>query len=126
MIKMKLSSVFVSDQQKALEFYTEKLGFVVKTDVPAGEYKWLTVGTNDSEFELLLEPNVHPASKQYTKSIYSEGISAGMLFTDDIQKEYERLTGLEVKFKTEPFDAGGVMLAIFDDTCGNFMTLVQQ
>jgi predicted enzyme related to lactoylglutathione lyase len=126
MIKLKVSSIFVTDQQKAMDFYTQKVGFVVKTDVPAGEYKWLTVGTEDSEFELLLEPNAHPASKEYQDKIFADGIPATMFFVDDIKKEYDRLKGLGVEFKTEPVDAGGVMIAVFNDTCGNYITLCQQ
>lgn len=126
MIKLKVSSIFVDDQQKAVDFYTQKIGFVVKTDVPAGEYRWLTVGTEDSEFELLLEPNVHPAAKEYADKIFNDGIPATMFFVDDIDKEYERLKGLGVEFKSDPVDAGGIRMAILNDTCGNYITLCQQ
>ncbi|MCB0415936.1 MAG: VOC family protein [Bdellovibrionales bacterium] len=125
-MKVKLSSVFVNDQNKALEFYTKILGFEKKVEVPTGEYKWLTVGQENSEFELLLEPNAHPAAKGYQNAIYTDGIPATMFFVDDMDAEFKRLTHLGVKFKSEPATMGNVKIAIFDDTCGNFISLCQQ
>ena len=126
MIKIKISSVFVNDQLAALEFYTKKLGFIVKKDIPVGEYKWLTVGTEGSEFEMLLEPNAHPASKAYTKAIFEEGIAATTLYVDNIDTEYERLKGLGIEFKSAPMEMGDVKIAVFNDTCGNYIQLCQE
>ena len=125
-IKVKLSSIFVEDQNKALKFYTEILGFEKKVDVPAGEHSSLTVGHEKSEFELLLEPNVHPAAKSYQKAIYKDGIPSTMFFVDDLNVEFERITSLGVNFKSEPTEMGGVIIAVFDDTCGNLISLCQQ
>ena len=126
MIKLKLSSIFVEDQNKALKFYTEILGFEKKADVPVGENAWLTVGHKKSEFELLLEPNVHPAAKSFQKAIYKDGIPSNMFYVDDLNEEFERLTILGVKFKSEPTKMGNVKIAVFDDTCGNLICLCQQ
>ena len=127
MIKIKIASIFVEDQARALDFYTKTLGLVKKTDVPAGKYRWLTVASAaDSEFELLLEPNAHPASVIFQKAIYSDGIPATMLFVDDIEAEFKRLKEVGVDFTTEPMDAGSVKIATFDDTCGNLIQLVQE
>ena len=125
-IKLKLSSIFVEDQNKALKFYTEILGFEKKVDVPVGEHAWLTVGHKKSEFELLLEPNVHPAAKSYQKAIYKDGIPSNMFYVDDLNEEFERLRILGVKFKSEPTKMGNVKIAVFDDTCGNLICLCQQ
>ena len=125
-IKLKLSSIFVEDQNMALKFYTEILGFEKKVDVPLGEYAWLTVGHEKSEFELLLEPNVHPAAKSYQKAIYKDGIPSTMFFVDDLNVEFERLTSLGVNFKSEPTEMGGVKIAVFNDTCVNLISLCQQ
>lgn len=126
-MKIKLASVFVDNQEKALKFYTEILGFVKKTDVPAGEYRWLTVASpDDSDVELLLEPNAHEASKAYQEALYREGIPCTMLFSADIEKECERLKNLGVVFKTNPTKIEqGATFATFDDTCDNFIQLAQ-
>ena len=126
MIEIKLSSVFVNDQSAALNFYTNKLGLIVKKNIPIGEYKWLTVGTEGSEFEMLLEPNANPASQAYTKSIFEQGIPATTLFVDNIDAEYERLKALGVEFKSAPAEMGGVKTAVFNDTCGNYIQLCQE
>lgn len=127
MKKMKIivTSIFVDDQGKALEFYSKKLGFVVKHDVPAGEYRWLTlVSPEDSDgTELLLEPNQHPAAKEYQQKIYEEGIPATMFGVANVHEEYERLKKLGVKFTMEPTNAGAVTIAIFDDACGNLIQI---
>ena len=127
-MKIKLSSVFVDDQDKALKFYTEVLGFAKKADLPAGEFRWLSVASPESpdEIELLLEPNAHAAAKTYQKAIYGDGIPATTLFVDDIQAEHERMKELGVAFTMEPKEMGPVTVAIFDDTCGNLIQLVQQ
>ena len=125
MIRAKLSSVFVNDQAKALEFYTSKLGFQKKVDEPAGEYKWLTVGHPQDDFELLLESNAHPAAKTFQEAIFNNGIAATMFFVDDIDKEYEELKSKGVKFKSAPTPMGKATIAVFDDTCGNYITICQ-
>ena len=126
MIKLKLSSIFVEDQNKALKFYTEVLGFEKKIDVQVREHAWLTVGHEKIEFELLLEPSLHPAAKSYQKAIYKDGNPSNMFFVDDLNEEFERLTSLGVNFKSEPTEMGGAKIAVFDDTCGNLISLCQQ
>ena len=123
-----VSSLFVEDQYKALEFYTEKLGFVKKHDEPAGEFRWITVVSpgDQNGTELLLEPNDHPASKDYQQRIFADGISATMFGVEDIQKEYELLKEKGVEFTMEPTKMGEVTIAIFDDTCGNLIQIIQQ
>lgn len=123
-----VSSLFVEDQYKALEFYTEKLGFVKKHDEPAGEFRWITVVSpgDQNGTELLLEPNDHPASKDYQQKIFSDGIPATMFGVEDIQKEYELLKEKGVEFTMEPTKMGEVTIAIFDDTCGNLIQIIQQ
>jgi predicted enzyme related to lactoylglutathione lyase len=126
-MKIKLTSVFVNDQVKALRFYTEVLGFVKKSDVSAGDYRWLTVVSPEERdgTQLLLEPNVNPAAKSYQESIFGQGIPAAMFFVDDIEKEYQRLKKLGVKFTMEPTKTPGSTIVIFDDTCGNLIQLTQ-
>lgn len=121
------SGVFVDDQEKALKFYTEVLGFVKKEDIPVGEFRWLTVVSPDDQdgTEFLLEPNVNPVAEQYQKGIYEQGIPATSLGVDDVQAEYERLTELGVAFKVEPTDYGHYKIASFDDTCGNLIQIQQ-
>ncbi len=123
-----VTGVFVEDQEKALAFYTDVLGFIKKEDISLGEYKWLTVVSPEDEegTELLLEPNANPASQQFQKSIFEQGIPATMFAVDDIQGEYERLRGLGVKFTTEPTDYGTYSIAVFEDTCGNLIQIIQQ
>jgi predicted enzyme related to lactoylglutathione lyase len=127
-MKIVVTSIFVEDQDKALEFYTKTLGFVTKHDVPAGEYRWITLVSPDEQngTELLLEPNVHPAAKEYQKTISSEGIPATMFGVEDIHKEYNRLLENGVKFTMEPTKMGDVTIAVFDDTCGNLIQIIQQ
>ena len=127
-MRIKIASIFVDDQDKALEFYTEKIGFIKKNDIPVGDYKWLTLVSSDAldGMELLLEPNVHKAAKAYQKAIFSDNIPATTLFVDDIQKEYERLIELGVEFTTEPAKMGTARIAVFNDTCGNLIQLTEQ
>jgi predicted enzyme related to lactoylglutathione lyase len=127
-MKIVVTSLFVEDQEKALKFYTEKLGFVKKHDVPTGEYRWITLVSQEEQngTELLLEPNVHPAAKEYQAKISSEGIPATMFGVEDIQKEYKRLLEKGVKFTMEPTKMGDVTIAVFDDTCGNLIQIIQQ
>ena len=126
-MQIKVASVFVDDQDKALKFYTGVLGFVKKQDVTTGAYRWLTVGSADwpDDMQLLLEPNAHPAAHQFQKAIYADGIPATVLFTSDFQAEYERLRGEGVRFKSEPVSAGWGTSVLFDDTCGNWINLAQ-
>ena len=126
-MKIKLSSVMVDDQDKALQFYTEVLGFVKSKDLPAGEYKWLTVVSPDGpdDIELLLEPNANPAAKTYQKALFEQGIPLTAFAVEDIHDEYERMKRLGVVFSTEPTKTGPVTIAVFEDTCGNLIQLYQ-
>lgn len=126
-MKITLSSVFVDDQEKALRFYTEVLGFEMKTDMPAGEFRWLTVVSPEGspDVELVLEPNSHPAASAFQEAIKGDGIPATSFATEDIQADFERLAGLGVDFHTEPTEMGPVTIAVFDDSCGNLIQMHQ-
>jgi predicted enzyme related to lactoylglutathione lyase len=126
-MKIKVTSVMVDDQYKALKFYTEKLGFVKKTEVPLGEHKWLTVvsGEEPDGVELLLEPTGFAPAKIFQKALKDAGIPSTMFNVDDIQSEYQRLEKLGVKFSMGPTQMGPATLAVFDDTCGNNIQLIQ-
>jgi catechol 2,3-dioxygenase-like lactoylglutathione lyase family enzyme len=127
-MKIKLCSVFVDHQDKALKFYTEILGFVKKTDLPVGDFKWLTVVSPEGpeDIELLLEPNENPAAKTYQRAIFEQGIPAASFFVEDVQKEYDRMKGLGVVFRSKPAKIEqGPTIAVFDDTCGNLIQIVQ-
>ncbi len=126
-MQIKLASVFVDDQDKALAFYTDVLGFVKKADVHNGDYRWLTVVSPEGhdDVELLLEPNANPVAQQFQKAIYEQGIPATALFTADVRADYERLRGRGVRFQSEPNVAAWGVNVIFDDTCGNLINLVQ-
>ncbi len=123
---IKTVGVFVEDQARALAFYTEKLGFSKVNDIDLGEFRWLTVTSPGSgETELLLEPNAHSAAREFQAAIYADGIPATMFHTANIQEEYEQLVEKGVVFKDKPVEAGGVLVAMFDDTCGNWIQMVQ-
>ncbi|CAM5319869.1 VOC family protein [Streptomyces tanashiensis] len=126
-MRIHVTSVFVDDQDKALAFYTEKLGFVKKTEVPLGDYRWLTVVSPQAPdgTELLLEPDAHPAAKQYMNALLADGVPATSFAVDDVRAEYERLRALGVRFTQEPTEAGPVTTAVLDDTCGNLIQIVQ-
>jgi len=126
-MKIKLTSVMVDDQDKALKFYTEVLGFVKKNDIPMGEARWLTVISPDGpdDVELLLEPMGFPPAKTYQKALFEAGIPLTLFAVEDIQKEYERMKKLGVVFKTAPTKMGPVMIAVFEDTCGNLIQMAQ-
>ena len=119
------ASIFVDDQQKALEFYTTKLGFQLKNDVPVGADRWLTVVSPEAPdgVELLLEPSGHPAVKPFKEALVAAGIPFNGFGVDDVQAEYERLSALGVQFVQEPADMGPVVAAVFDDTCGNLIQI---
>jgi catechol 2,3-dioxygenase-like lactoylglutathione lyase family enzyme len=126
-MKIFITCVFVDDQAKALKFYTEVLGFVKKTDMPAGEFRWLTVVSPEgpADVELLLEPSANPAARTYQKAIYEQGIPATMFKVTDVQKEYERMKMLGVKFQMPPTKMGPAISTVFDDTCGNLISIAQ-
>ena len=125
MIRITTTSVFVDDQAKALAFYTDVLGFQLKTDVPAGRFRWLTVvspATPDG-VELLLEPNEHPAVGPYVAALVADGIPSASFGVDDVYAEHERLVALGVEFVQPPTDVGPVVIATLDDTCGNLIQI---
>ena len=126
-MRIYVTSVFVDDQAKALEFYTNKLGFQLKNDVPAGDHRWLTVVSKEQPdgTELLLEPSDHPAVKPFKEALVADGIPFASFQVDDLNTEFETLKGLGVEFTREPMDAGPVRMAVFDDTCGNLIQLIQ-
>ncbi|SFX58714.1 VOC family protein [Streptomyces atratus] len=125
-MRIHLSSVFVDDQDKALRFYTEVLGFVKKHDVPLGEARWLTVVSPEDPdgTELLLEPSGHPAVQPYKTALVEDGIPATSFAVDDVPAEFDRLSGLGVRFTQEPLEMGPVTTAVLDDTCGNLIQIV--
>lgn len=124
-MRINLTSVFVDDQEEALRFYTEVLGFVKKHDVPTGEYRWLTVvSPEDPEgTELLLEPSGHPAAQPFKEALVADGIPFTAFAVDDVHAEFERLRGLGVRFTQEPTEMGQVTTAVLDDTCGNLIQI---
>lgn len=126
-MRIHLTSVFVDDQAKAEQFYTDVLGFVKKHDLPLGTDRWLTVVSPEEPggTELLLEPGSHPAVGPYKDALVADGIPAVAFAVDDVRAEYERLTGLGVKFTQEPLEMDTVVTAVFDDTCGNLVQLQQ-
>jgi catechol 2,3-dioxygenase-like lactoylglutathione lyase family enzyme len=127
MIRLQTVSVFVDDQQRALEFYTGVLGFQVAADVPLGEFRWLTVVSPDQPAgtQLSLEPKNHAAVPPFTAALSADGIPFLQLGVDDVQAEYERLTGEGVTFTMPPTPMGPVIVAVLDDTCGNLLQLAQ-
>lgn len=126
-MKIKLSSVFVSDQDKALKFYTDILGFNKKRDIIFDETRWLTVVSPEEpdDIELVLEPCSDIAAKTYQSAIYEKGIPFTAFYVDDIHKEFERLSFLGVRFTMNPTPSGEVTIAVFDDTCGNLIQIYQ-
>lgn len=126
-MRIYVTSVFVDDQAKALAFYTEMLGFVTKVDVPVGEARWLTVVSADDPdgTQLLLEPDGHPAVRPYKQALVEDGIPCTLFAVDDVQREYDRLRAAGVRFTQEPLELGGVTTAVFDDTCGNLIQIIQ-
>ncbi|MCY3663089.1 MAG: VOC family protein [bacterium] len=126
-MRITLTGVFVGDQDEALRFYTETLGFVKKHDVPVGEFKWLTVVSPDDPDgpELLLEPNENPVAQAFQKGLFDQGIPAASFGVTDINAEYEKLMSLGVAFTMRPTELANVTIAVFDDTCGNLIQMMQ-
>jgi predicted enzyme related to lactoylglutathione lyase len=126
-MKIKLTSIHVEDQDRALRFYTEVLGFVKKTDVAAGDYRWLTVVSPEEPdgTELLLEPNDNPAAKAYQQALFQQSIPAAMFFTEDVQADYERIKARGAEFTMPPTAVTGSTIAHVNDTCGNLVQLTQ-
>lgn len=126
-MRIYITSVLVDDQEKALRFYTDALGFVKNKDVPLGEARWLTVVSPDDPkgTELLLEPDAHPAARPFKEALVADGIPATSFAVDDVNAEFERLRERGVRFTQEPLDMGGVTTAVFDDTCGNLIQIAK-
>ena len=126
-MKIRLTSVLVDDQDKALKFYTEVLGFVKKKEIPMGEYRWLTIVSKEEPdgVEVVLEPMGFAPAKVYQRALHDAGIPLTAFNVDNIQSEYERLEKLGVKFSMGPTQMGPATLAVFDDTCGNNIQLIQ-
>jgi catechol 2,3-dioxygenase-like lactoylglutathione lyase family enzyme len=126
-MRIYVTSVLVDDQEKALQFYTDVLGFMKKTDIPLGEARWLTVvsAENPEGPELLLEPDSHPAARPFKEALAADGIPVTSFAVDDVDAEFQRLRGLGVLFTQEPLEMGGVTTAVFDDTCGNLIQIAK-
>jgi len=126
-MRISLSSVLVDDQEKALKFYTEKLGFVKKTDMPVGDFRWLTVVSPNGPdgIELVLEPMAFQPARVYQKALFEAGIPLTAFISDDIQGEYDLLKQRGVSFRSEPQKMGTITSVLFEDTCGNLINLVQ-
>ena len=124
-MQIKFVGLPVSDQAKALAFYTDVLGFVKKTEIPLGEARWLTVVSPDEPdgTELLLEPDGHPAAGPFKQALIEDGIPFTSFAVDDVGAEFQRLRALGVRFTQEPVEMGGVTLAVLDDTCGNLIQI---
>ena len=126
-MQIRLASVMVKDQAEALRFYTEVLGFVVKHDIPMGEFRWLTVTAPEGAegVELVLEPLGFPPSRAFQEALYQAGVPATAFITADVRGEYERLKGRGVRFRGEPVAMGPITAVLFEDGCGNLINLVQ-
>ncbi|MNK08055.1 Glyoxalase/Bleomycin resistance protein/Dioxygenase superfamily protein [compost metagenome] len=126
-MKIKLYSIFVEDQDKALKFYTKTMGFKKKNEIPAGDFKWITLVSPEGpdDLELSLEPNNNPAAKAYQEALFNQGIPITAFASDDIQKEFEALKREGVKFTKEPVMTENPRTAIFNDTCGNLIMMYQ-
>jgi catechol 2,3-dioxygenase-like lactoylglutathione lyase family enzyme len=127
-MRIAITSVFVDDQDKALAFYTDTLGFEPKNDIPLGEFRWLTVVSPDQPDgpELLLEPDDHPAARTFKAAMVEDGIPSTSFHVDDAEAEYARLVAAGVRFTQEPIEAGGATMAVFDDTCGNLIQIASR
>jgi catechol 2,3-dioxygenase-like lactoylglutathione lyase family enzyme len=127
-MRIKITSVLVDDQDKALKFYTEVLGFVKKTEIPVGEHRWLTVVSPEDPdgVELLLEPDEHPAAGPFKQALVQDGIPFTSFAVQDVREEYDRLRSAGVSFTQEPLEVGTVTMAVFDDTCGNLIQIASE
>jgi catechol 2,3-dioxygenase-like lactoylglutathione lyase family enzyme len=127
-MRINLASVLVDDQDKALKFYTEVLGFVKKVEIPMGEHRWLTVVSpqDPDGTQLVLEPDAHPAAGPFKRALMEDGIPFTSFAVDDVRKEYERLRAAGVRFTQEPVDMGPITTAVLDDTCGNLIQIASQ
>lgn len=127
-MRINLTSVLVNDQDAALRFYTDVLGFTTKHDIPMGEHRWITVVSpeNPDGTELVLEPDGHPAAKPFKEALSADGIPFTSFAVDDVQAEFARLSALGVHFTQEPVDMGPAITAVLDDTCGNLIQIAQQ
>jgi len=126
-MKIKLTSVYVDDQDRALRFYTEVLGFVKKADFSQGPFRWLTVASPEDTdgTELQLAPNNNPAAKDYQQAMLQQGQPAAMFFTDDVQADYDRMKGRGADFTLPPKEVTGSKIAMLNDTCGNLIQITQ-
>jgi catechol 2,3-dioxygenase-like lactoylglutathione lyase family enzyme len=126
-MKISLTSIMVSDQDRALRFYTEVLGFVKKYEFPAGPYRWISVVSPEApdSTQLSLEPNANPAGKAFQEAMFSQGIPVAVFQVDNIAAEYARMTKLGVRFTVPPSPAGPVTRAVLDDTCGNLIQIIE-
>ena len=126
-MKIKLTSVYVDDQEKALRFYTEVLGFAKKADFSHGGFRWLTVASHEEQdgTELQLAPNGNPAAKAYQQALFQQGQPAVMFFTDDIKGDYERIKARGAAFTMPPTEVTGSTIAQVNDTCGNLIQITQ-
>ncbi len=126
-MKLKLTSIYVDDQEKALRFYTDVLGFVKKADVSQGPFRWLTVASPEEPdgTELQLALNDKPAAKTYQQAMFQQGQPAAMFFTDDVQADYERIRARGAEFTMPPTQVTGSTIAMVNDTCGNLIQLTQ-
>jgi catechol 2,3-dioxygenase-like lactoylglutathione lyase family enzyme len=126
-MRIYITSVLVDDQDKALRFYTDVLGFVKQADIPLGEARWLTVVSPDDPEgpQLALEPDSHPAAGPFKAALAADGIPVTSFAVDDVQAEFERLRGLGVQFTQEPVEMGAVTTAVLDDTCGNLIQIAK-
>jgi catechol 2,3-dioxygenase-like lactoylglutathione lyase family enzyme len=127
-MRIHLTNIFVDDQDKALRFYTEVLGFECKEDVPLGEYRWLTVVSpgEGNGTQLLIEPDAHPAVKPFKDALVGDGIPYASFAVDNVEAEYERLQSRGVHFTQQPTDLGPVTVAVFEDTCGNLIQIAHR
>ncbi len=127
-VRINMTSVLVDDQDKALKFYTEVLGFTTKHDIPMGEHRWITVVSPEDPAgtELVLEPDGHPAAKPFKQALTDDGIPFTSFAVDDVNAEFQRLSALGVRFTMEPTDMGPVTVAVLDDTCGNLIQIAHQ
>ncbi|MDE0628300.1 MAG: VOC family protein [Bryobacterales bacterium] len=127
-MRIHLSGVFVDDQQKALRFYTETLGFRVKHNIPLGDHAWITVVSEEAPegTELLLEPSDHPAVGPFRRALVEDGIPSASFAVDDVGAEHERLVARGVRFVQPPTDLGSVISAVFDDSCGNLIQITEE